>query len=78
MEKKAERERAWEEEQKEIKAAKEREIARLRALQERQQDQQAQADELAATRAADEVSHDSVKKLNYRNQFNTNWNYNNS
>lgn len=55
MRKKAEREQAREEEQVAIKAEKEREIARLRSLQEKAQDQQALFDELNAQRIQEEV-----------------------
>lgn len=55
MRKKAEREQAREEEQAAIKAAKEREIARLRSLQEKAQDQQALFDEMNAQRIQEEV-----------------------
>ena len=47
---KAEREAALEEKLKEEKAAKEREIQRLRSLQERAQDRQAEEDALRAKR----------------------------
>lgn len=56
MRKKAEREKAREEEQAAIKTAKEREIARLRSMQEKAQDQQALFDELNAQRIQEEVS----------------------
>lgn len=56
MRKKAEREQAREEEQAAIRAAKEREIARLRSLQQKAQDQQALFDELNAQRIQEEVS----------------------
>lgn len=55
MRKKAEREQAREEEQAAIRAAKEREVARLRSLQEKAQDQQAIFDELNAQRIQEEV-----------------------
>lgn len=56
MRKKAEREQAREEEQAAIRAAKEKEIARLRNLQEKAQGQQALFDELNAQRIQEEVS----------------------
>lgn len=55
MRKKAEREEAREAELNAINAAKEREIARLRATQEKAQDQQALLDELNALHAQEEV-----------------------
>lgn len=55
MRQKAEREQAREEELKAIKEAKEREVARLRSLQEKAQDQQALFDEMNAQRIQEEV-----------------------
>ncbi|XP_069687390.1 cilia- and flagella-associated protein 45-like isoform X2 [Periplaneta americana] len=55
MQKKMEREEAREREQAAQRLAKEREIARLRALQQRQQDLQAEMDELNALRVQEEV-----------------------
>lgn len=55
MRKKAEREQAREEELAAIRAAKEKEVARLRSLQEKAQDQQAARDELNALRVQAEV-----------------------
>nr|CAD7259351.1 unnamed protein product [Timema shepardi] len=62
MKQKAKREAAREEELKLQKMAKEREIARLRALQQRQQDLQAEMDELNAQRIQDEVEREWRKK----------------
>uniref|UniRef100_A0A1I8FQR8 Cilia- and flagella-associated protein 45 n=1 Tax=Macrostomum lignano TaxID=282301 RepID=A0A1I8FQR8_9PLAT len=50
---KAEREAAYEAEQERIKAEKEKEVARLRAMQERASDEQAERDALRAKRAAE-------------------------
>lgn len=52
---KAEREAAFEAEQKRIKADKEKEVARLRALQQRAQDEQAERDALRAKRAQEDA-----------------------
>lgn len=56
MRKKAEREEAREAELNAIRVAKEREITRLRATQEKAQDQQALLDELNALQAQEEVA----------------------
>ena len=53
---KAEREAAYEAEQEKIRIEKEREIARLRTLQERAKDEQAERDALRAKRAQESVS----------------------
>ena len=53
---KAEREAAYEAEQEKIRIEKEREIARLRTLQERAKDEQAERDALRAKRAQEAVS----------------------
>lgn len=58
MRRKAEREKAREEEAMQLKLAKEKELARLRAMQERAADVQAQKDEMTAQRIQDEVSID--------------------
>lgn len=55
MRKKGERERALEEQKQLAKIAKEKEIARLRAQQERHKDQQAARDEMNALRVQEEV-----------------------
>lgn len=51
---KAEREAAFEKEQEELKTEKEREVARLRALQERARDEQSERDALRARRAQEQ------------------------
>ena len=53
---KAEREAAYEAEQEKIRIEKEREISRLRSLQERAKDEQAERDALRAKRAQESVS----------------------
>ena len=53
---KAEREAAYEAEQEKIRIEKEREIARLRSMQERAKDEQAERDALRAKRAQEAVS----------------------
>lgn len=55
MKKKEEQEKAREEEAQALRLAKEREIARLRSLQEKAQDQKAALDELNALRAQEKV-----------------------
>lgn len=55
MKKKFAREEARESELKELRLAKEREIGRLRKLQEKAQDQKAITDELKAKQTAEEV-----------------------
>lgn len=55
MRKKAEREAALEEEYRQQQIAKEQETARLRAMQEKQADLQAQRDEMNAIRVQEEV-----------------------
>ncbi len=53
---KAERESAFEAEQERMRIEKEREVGRLRALQERARDEQAERDALRAKRASEAVS----------------------
>nr|CAD7402955.1 unnamed protein product [Timema poppensis] len=69
MKQKAKREAAREEELKLQKMAKEREIARLRALQQRQQDLQAEMDELNAQRIQDEYRPKTVCMILARPSF---------
>ena len=57
-----EREQAYEKEQEKIRIEKEREVARLRALQERAHDEQAERDLLRAKRAAEEAEREWRRK----------------
>merc|ERR1711976_28877 len=59
---KAEREAAYEQEQEEQRIEKEREVARLRALQERARDEQAERDALRAKRAQEQAEREWRKK----------------
>lgn len=59
---KAEREAAYEAEQERIKIAKEKEVARLRALQERASDEQAERDAIRAKRAMEQNERDWRRK----------------
>ncbi|XP_046342077.1 cilia- and flagella-associated protein 45-like isoform X2 [Haliotis rufescens] len=59
---KAEREAAFEKEQERIRIEKEREVARLRALQERARDEQAERDALRAKRAQEQAEREWRKK----------------
>ncbi|XP_046553089.1 cilia- and flagella-associated protein 45-like isoform X2 [Haliotis rubra] len=59
---KAEREAAFEKEQERIRIEKEREVARLRALQERARDEQAERDALRAKRAQEQAEREWLKK----------------
>jgi hypothetical protein len=59
---KAEREAAYEKEQEQIKIEKEREVARLRALQERAHDEQAERDALRAHRAQEQAEREWRRK----------------
>lgn len=67
MRKKAEREEAFEAEQMAIKAAKEAETARLRALQEKAADSQALKDELNAKRIQENVRIEQFRNFPRRN-----------
>ncbi|WAR05574.1 CFA45-like protein [Mya arenaria] len=62
MKQKAEREAAFEEEQQRIRIQKEKETARLRALQERARDEQADRDALRAKRAQEQAEREWRKK----------------
>ncbi len=66
---KAEREAAYEAEQERLRVEKEREIARLRALQERAKDEQAERDALRAKRAQEAVSTLSQFSLYFRQKY---------
>jgi hypothetical protein len=57
-----ERELAFEKEQEKIRVEKEREVARLRALQERANDEQAERDALRAKRATEEAEREWRRK----------------
>ncbi|XP_033758480.1 cilia- and flagella-associated protein 45-like isoform X2 [Pecten maximus] len=62
MKKKAEREAAYEKEQERIRIEKEKETSRLRALQERARDEQAERDALRAKRAQEQTEREWRKK----------------
>lgn len=69
MRQKAEREEAAEKEKAILKAAKEKEIARLREQQEKSQDLQTTLDEMNALRAQEEVFYNTCFKAKCKIEF---------